>query len=93
MGWLVGAAPRERRGEMIGSAMGAAIAGALLGPVIGVAADLLGTRSCSAPSPCVGVGLMVWALRTPAAKPPRRRRCAGVLAALCDAASRPGCGW
>src|SRR3954467_15791491 len=42
MGWLAGAAPRERRGQMIGSAMGAAIAGALLGPVIGVLADLLG---------------------------------------------------
>ena len=42
MGWLAAAAPREKRGQMIGSAMGAAIAGALLGPVIGVAADLLG---------------------------------------------------
>ena len=42
MGWLAGAAPREKRGQMIGSAMGAAIAGALLGPVIGVAADLAG---------------------------------------------------
>ena len=39
MAWLAGAAPREKRGQMIGSAMGAAIAGALLGPVIGVAAD------------------------------------------------------
>ena len=36
------AAPKEKRGQMIGTAMGAAIAGALLGPVIGVAADLLG---------------------------------------------------
>ena len=42
MAWLAGAAPREKRGQMIGSAMGAAIAGALLGPVIGVAADLAG---------------------------------------------------
>ena len=42
MGWLAGAAPPEKRGQMIGSAMGAAIAGALLGPVIGVAADLAG---------------------------------------------------
>ena len=31
MAWLAGAAPREKRGQMIGSAMGAAIAGALLG--------------------------------------------------------------
>ena len=51
MGWLAGAAPPEKRGQMIGSAMGAAIAGALLGPVIGVAADLSASRSCSARSP------------------------------------------
>ena len=40
--WLLAAAPRERRGEMIGSAMGAAIFGALFGPVVGGAAALLG---------------------------------------------------
>ena len=45
MAWIAGAAPREKRGQMIGSAMGAAIAGALLGPVIGVAADLAGLRA------------------------------------------------
>jgi len=33
--WLLAAAPRERRGEMIGSAMGAAVFGALCGPVGG----------------------------------------------------------
>jgi MFS family permease len=32
MAWLAAAAPRDQRGQMIGSAMGAAIAGALLGP-------------------------------------------------------------
>lgn len=40
--WLLAAAPRERRGEMIGSAMGAAIFGALFGPVIGGIAFALG---------------------------------------------------
>jgi len=40
--WLLGAAPRERRGALIGSAMAAAIVGALFGPVIGAAAALLG---------------------------------------------------
>ncbi len=34
-GWLIGASPRERRGEMIGTAMAAAIAGALFGPALG----------------------------------------------------------
>ena len=42
LGWLIGEAPRERRGEMIGSAMGAAIVGALFGPVLGALADALG---------------------------------------------------
>src|SRR3954453_10558984 len=69
MGWLAGAAPPEKRGQMIGSAMGAAIAGALLGPVIGVAADLAGYEVVFCAVGAVGVGLMVWTLRTPAAKP------------------------
>src|SRR6476619_8125375 len=40
--WLLAAAPRERRGQLIGSALGAAIFGALFGPVIGAAAALEG---------------------------------------------------
>lgn len=40
--WLLAAAPRERRGELIGAAMGAAIFGALFGPVVGAAAAYLG---------------------------------------------------
>jgi MFS family permease len=39
--WLLGATPRERRGEVIGTAMGAAVVGALLGPVIGALAEAL----------------------------------------------------
>src|SRR4029453_18971509 len=33
LAWLVAAAPRERRGQLIGTTMGAAVFGALLGPV------------------------------------------------------------
>jgi MFS family permease len=40
--WLLAAAPRERRGQLLGSAMGAAVFGALFGPVIGAAAALAG---------------------------------------------------
>jgi MFS family permease len=69
MAWLAGAAPRERRGELIGSAMGAAIAGALLGPVIGVLADLAGFEVVFCGVAVIGVGLMAWTLRTPAAAP------------------------
>ena len=40
--WLLAASPRERRGQLIGSAMGAAVFGALFGPVIGAAAAIVG---------------------------------------------------
>ena len=42
MAWVAGAAPRDRRGEMIGTAMGAAVAGALVGPVLGALAAAVG---------------------------------------------------
>ena len=42
LAWIVAAAPRERRGELLGAALGAAVFGALFGPVIGVAAALSG---------------------------------------------------
>ena len=42
MGWLIGAAPSDRRGQLIGSVMAAAIVGALFGPVLGGAADVVG---------------------------------------------------
>ncbi len=40
--WLLAAAPRERRGELIGTAMGAAVFGALFGPVVGALAAAAG---------------------------------------------------
>jgi MFS family permease len=43
LSWLVAAAPRGRRGELIGTALGAAIFGALLGPALGGVAALVGT--------------------------------------------------
>jgi MFS family permease len=71
MGWLIGAAPRENRGELIGSAMGAAIAGALLGPVLGTLAHALGPEAVFSAVGVLGLGLMAWAARTPAAPPSR----------------------
>ena len=35
--WVIAVAPRERRGEMLGSVIGAAIFGTLLGPILGIA--------------------------------------------------------
>ena len=61
VGWLVGAAPRDRRGELIGSAMAAAIVGALGGPVLGARRGGLGpevvfSAVASPPVGLLGVG-------------------------------------
>jgi MFS family permease len=61
--WLLAAAPRERRGELIGSAMGAAIFGALFGPVVGAVAALLGRAPVFAALAGLAVVLGWWALR------------------------------
>jgi MFS family permease len=58
-GWLIGAAPRERRGELIGTAIAAAVGGALFGPVLGAAADELGQGPVFGAVGVAGVGLMV----------------------------------
>ena len=92
MAWLAGAAPREKRGQMIGSAMGAAIAGALLGPVIGVAADLVGFELVF----CIGRRRRRRAdgLDAAHARAPRRSataRCAGCAARCATARSAPAC--
>src|SRR3954463_11499414 len=69
MGWLAGAAPREKRGEVIGSAMGAASAGALRVRVIGAAAGIPSDELVSCSVGAVGAALMLWALRMPAPTP------------------------
>jgi MFS family permease len=61
--WLLAAAPRERRGELIGSAMGAAVFGALFGPVVGAAAALAGRAAVFAALASLAVVLGVWTLR------------------------------
>jgi MFS family permease len=40
--WLLAVAPRDRRGQAIGTAMGAATSGAMLGPVVGTISALTG---------------------------------------------------
>src|SRR3954471_2773334 len=90
MAWLAGAAPREKRGQMIGSAMGAGIAGALLGPVIGVLADLAGFELVFCGVAVIGLGLMAWTLRTPAAAPLGDGSLRGLAGALRDGQVRTG---
>ena len=90
MGWVAAAAPKEKRGQMIGTAMGAAIAGALFGPVIGVAADILGHEIVFCAVGGVGVVLMLWTLRTPAAKPLGDGSLRGLLGSLSNGEVRTG---
>jgi MFS family permease len=67
LAWLVAEAPRERRGEVLGTAVGAAIFGALLGPALGAAADVAGPEVTFGGVAFVSAVLFVAALRTPVA--------------------------
>src|SRR5436853_3196850 len=69
LAWIVGAAPRDRRGELLGTAMAAAIFGALMGPVLGAIAGLVGVRSAFFAVAVGGAALVAWALSTPPAEP------------------------
>jgi MFS family permease len=61
--WLLAASPRDRRGQLIGSAMGAAVFGALFGPVIGAAAALAGRTPIFAALAGLAVVLIAATLR------------------------------
>ncbi len=90
MAWVAGAAPREKRGQMIGSVMGAAIAGALFGPVIGVTADIAGFEIVFCTVGAIGVLLIMWTLRMPAAKPVGNGSLKGLLGSLGNREVRTG---
>lgn len=64
--WLVEAAPRQRRGEMIGFFAGAGAAGAMLGPVVGGLGALVGRAEAF-----VGVAVCALLLAIAAARLPR----------------------
>ena len=73
LAWLIGAAPPDRRGELLGTALAAGIGGALLGPALGAVADLLGPQPVFASVGLIGAGMMAWAMRmTPVAPEPTR---------------------
>jgi MFS family permease len=61
--WLLAATPRERRGEVIGTALGAAVFGALFGPVVGAAAAVVGRAPVFTAVAGLSVVLAVWTLR------------------------------
>ncbi len=64
LAWLVAAAPRERRGALIGTTMGAAVFGALLGPVIGAIATVAGVRATFSGVAVLGAVLLAWIAAT-----------------------------
>jgi MFS family permease len=67
LAWLISVAPRERRGELLGTAMGAAVFGALLGPVLGAIGGVVGVRTAFLAVCGIGVVLIAWAAATPGA--------------------------
>ena len=68
LAWLLIEAPRERRGELIGSALAAAIAGLLLGPVLGGIASVAGPEPVFSAVAVIAAGLFAWVLSTPGAE-------------------------
>jgi MFS family permease len=84
LGWLIEAAPRERRGELIGTALGAAVAGALFGPVLGAAAEATSHELVFGGVALLGMALIAWALRMPGAARGADQRLKTLFASIGD---------
>jgi MFS family permease len=67
LAWLIGTAPAERRGAVIGSAIAAAVFGVMIGPVLGAAAVELGPRWVFGAVGVAAIVLALWATRVPPA--------------------------
>jgi MFS family permease len=80
LAWVIASAPRDRRGQLLGTAMGAAVFGALLGPVLGALAGVVGTRAAFLGVTCAGAVLAAWAATTPGLGPERQALRAGLQA-------------
>jgi len=61
--WLLAAAPRTRRGELVGTALAAATFGALFGPVLGAAAAIAGRDVVFSAIGGLSIVLALWTLR------------------------------
>lgn len=83
LAWIAVVAPREQRGEVIGTAFGAAVFGAVLGPMFGGVAELLGIRASFV---IVGVAVLVFAAfaSVPTATPRERLSRDGLARAVRD---------
>lgn len=69
LAWLLGAGPRERRGELVGSVLAVAVFGLLLGPVLGGAATELGPEPVFTAVALLGAGIFVRVLLSPGIEP------------------------
>jgi MFS family permease len=81
---MIGAAPRERRGQYIGTALAAAVAGALFGPVLGAAAGALGQEPVFGAVAVLGLVLMAFSLRMTAQEPEGESRFRTLIGSLGD---------
>ncbi len=75
LAWVIAIAPRERRGEVLGSVFASAIFGTLIGPLLGTVAVATGTQVVFACVGAVSLALMAWTLAHP--EPPRAALGAG----------------
>ncbi len=82
MAWLLSEAPRERRGELLGTALGAGIAGALVGPAIGGLAEATSPELVFSSVLVVAGALAFWALGTPEHHVPTRAGAGAVWSAV-----------
>jgi MFS family permease len=73
LAWLIGAAPSDRRGELIGAAMAAAIGGVLFGPVLGGAAVALGRGPVFGGVALLGLVMIALTRRLPVPRPSLER--------------------
>ena len=85
LSWLTISAPRERRGQLLGTVFGLAVLGAILGPTFGATAQAIGIRTSF-----VIVGVIALALTAGAAVGPRVPPEAIVPRALRRALRDPG---
>lgn len=63
IGWVLAAAPRERRGEVLGVALGSGIFGAVFGPVLGSLAALTSRELVFTAVAGLAVAVALWAAR------------------------------
>jgi MFS family permease len=84
LGWVSATAPRERRGQLVGSTFGAAFLGSLCGPVLGAVADGVGDEATFSAVGMTALVLAVVARATPGVPPAADARLGALLAGLRD---------